>query len=615
MKKLLFVLSLSLLALSPAARAVEQYETVDALWKDFDPRALPLDAKVIKETTQDGIVLRTVQYTVETTDGFTVRMLAYYGFPVGAKHLPTVLHVHGGGQNAISQYVLFWAKKGYAAMSINWGGKPLEGKEENGKTDWGPLNVSQDEKGIPNVYGTTPNARANSWYHWNMGIRRSVTFLEQQPEVDPSRVGVFGISMGGRLMWLFAGTETRVRCVTSIYGAVLMGDRIANIPDSETAPQAAANPLWNKTLDAIAYAPRIKCPFLFLSATNDFYGRMDLVNKALDLVPPTNCWRSFAPHYNHTIGIDHSATLLVWMNYWLKGEGAWRKSPILAAKPDKAGNAISTSVSVDRPQDVQRVDLLYSTDVYPESRFWRTVEVPGKNSSWSTNLPLTIVNKDVFVFANVLYKSGETLSAPVVTIPASDLKTAGLSASDAASLVIDDFHAGYTDWFVPGAAANLLLADRQNFKVVPAPDSRKAIVASEEAGARWVMATQKLGDPKWKAPAGAALQVELNARETNSLVVAVTKDDSRKPLKPRVYTASVNVTGGGSWETVTLPLADFKSADDGTPMGNWDDVNLLVICGRYIIPAKGKPEPLVDVGADWKGTPPAVASVKWVPES
>jgi hypothetical protein len=37
---------------------------------------------------------------LHVADGFLVRVIAYYGFPVGRKNLPALLHIHGGGQNA-----------------------------------------------------------------------------------------------------------------------------------------------------------------------------------------------------------------------------------------------------------------------------------------------------------------------------------------------------------------------------------------------------------------------------------------------------------------------------------------------------------------------------------
>ena len=155
--RLSYFLALALAA--GAAGPMPQYPTIDALWGGYDPRALPVEAEVAKEEIVDGVVLRTVYYMSEVTDGFKVRIIADYGFPVCGKNLPAVMQLHGGGQNAMADYVKLFAKRGYACLSVNWGGRPLEGKPENGKTDWGPLRYNQSGADTGSFYAVEPPAR------------------------------------------------------------------------------------------------------------------------------------------------------------------------------------------------------------------------------------------------------------------------------------------------------------------------------------------------------------------------------------------------------------------------------------------------------------------------
>ena len=48
-------------------------------------------------------------------------------------------------------------------------------------------------------------------YLLTLGARRGLTFLEQQAQVDPERIGVYGHSMGGNLTVYVAGTDNRVK--------------------------------------------------------------------------------------------------------------------------------------------------------------------------------------------------------------------------------------------------------------------------------------------------------------------------------------------------------------------------------------------------------------------
>jgi hypothetical protein len=61
----------------------------------------------------------------------------------------------------------------------------------------------------PNCLDPFESPRNNNWYLLTLGARRGLTFLEQQPEVDPDRLGVYGHSMGGNLTVYLAGTDNR----------------------------------------------------------------------------------------------------------------------------------------------------------------------------------------------------------------------------------------------------------------------------------------------------------------------------------------------------------------------------------------------------------------------
>jgi len=190
-------------------------ENLTELWGAYDPRAEPLSAEVTKEWEQDGIVCRVVRYRIGTFKGQPATMAAFYAFPKGAKALPAILQIHGGGQSASLSAVVTNAKLGYASLSLNWGGNKMtfaDGKLYDGpNTDWGALGAThppQRNKANHFAGPTTPDAytldavdspRNDNWFLVTLSARRALTFLEQQPEVDPAKLGVTGHSMGGRL--------------------------------------------------------------------------------------------------------------------------------------------------------------------------------------------------------------------------------------------------------------------------------------------------------------------------------------------------------------------------------------------------------------------------------
>ncbi len=200
--------------------------TVMELFADFDPRHDPLDTKVVREWERESIVYRYVTFHIGTFKDKPARMAAVYAVPKGAEKLPGLLHLHGGGQRAFLHEVEFYAKRGYACLSINWGGREMEeANEGDANTDWGAVDPTQQN--VPGYFNLKPGGkyldpvespRNNNWYLLTLGARRGLTFLEQQPEVDPEKLGVYGHSMGGNLTVYVAGTDIRVKVAAPSVG-------------------------------------------------------------------------------------------------------------------------------------------------------------------------------------------------------------------------------------------------------------------------------------------------------------------------------------------------------------------------------------------------------------
>ena len=49
-------------------------------------------------------------------------------------------------------------------------------------------------------------------------IRHAITYVEQRPEVDPDKIGLFGVSFGGATVLYAAAIDPRARCVVEVGG-------------------------------------------------------------------------------------------------------------------------------------------------------------------------------------------------------------------------------------------------------------------------------------------------------------------------------------------------------------------------------------------------------------
>ncbi len=132
----------SLLQSNSAPQSVEQ------LWAGYDPRTEPLDVQVVRQWQEGDLTLQYVTYSIGTFKGKPARMAAFYGVPTDGKNLPAVMHMHDGGQRAFLQIVKRYAQRGYATLSVNWGGRPMEDAQPGDpNTDWGAVDPTQNNVG------------------------------------------------------------------------------------------------------------------------------------------------------------------------------------------------------------------------------------------------------------------------------------------------------------------------------------------------------------------------------------------------------------------------------------------------------------------------------------
>jgi dienelactone hydrolase len=546
--------------------------SVDDLWHGIDPEALPLEVETIRTWEEQGAVYQTLRFTGERAQGSRVRVFAIQGAPREGPALPGVLHVHGGGQTASLDWVRFWAKRGYVCVSFDFCGR---WDKRTDFTDWGPLrqgNMAEAAGG----FQLRPTPRASSWFHWALVSRRALTLLTRHPRVDPKRLGVFGISVGGSLTWMIAGTDPRVKAAVPIYGCGYNYDR-RNVRWGQAAPSPDLR-AFQRVLSPEAHAPYVSCPVLFLSATNDFHGPMD---RAYDTLAATAgpTYQAFTPRTNHHVEPHEGRDLALWMDWHLKGGRPWPKSPDLKPALDHDGVPVATVVA-DAAADVAGVEVFYALgDKRPQARHWRNARVARRDRDWQAALPVLDCWDDLHAFANVTYRSGACLSSPLrYAIPAQLGKA---RATLRWSATLGDDETGPEHWIFPNGYTD------------PSLDWSYLTTGRDEAVGRYVtfnaerlgdpvearLASHVLADPQFQGQEGLALAIQCRGEFTaDGLTVTVTEDD----WGPRSKTYSAKVAAkelGPGWREVVLPLARFVDAA-GRPPGRWQDLDKLEVHGK-----------------------------------
>jgi dienelactone hydrolase len=490
----------SLSRLNAAPQSVEQ------LWAGYDPRSEPLEVQVIREFQEDDLTLRYVIYSIGTFKGKPARMAAFYGFPTDGTKLPAVMHMHGGGQRAFLQVVKRYAKRGYAALSVNWGGRPMEDAQaDDPNTNWGAVDPTQNNVGgysnlLPqdNTIDPFPSARNNNWFLLTIGCRRGITFLEQQPEADAERIGIFGHSMGGRLTGLVAGSDERVKAASpSVGGSGFLQTDLWGLPGSARRVKGDVD-LFQRTIAGQSYLARIRCPILYLSATNDFNAPMDFVEQGMALVPHENKRTTYAPHLNHRFTPETEIARPLWFDTQLQKRFQFPQSPAAELILNRDTGIPVFRVSPDTSRPIERVDVYYGYERDPRNRFWADGRATEKEGVREAECPVFDLGEPLFAFANVYYRLSkrerregdpETFALSVSRAAYPDaLRDEKVKATEEPRRLIDDFARGFQDWYT-------LNANNQH---------------------HWLLSTRKLADPRWEAPRDAKLSFEIEPTEAGN---------------------------------------------------------------------------------------------------
>lgn len=593
-------------------------QTLEQLWADFAvlDKSTPLAVEVLKEWEQEDVVCRLLRYQVGVFKGSPSRVAGFYAFPKGGTKLPAILELHGGGQSASLPSVVTYAKRGYASLSLNWGGNGLRIGTESWagpQTDWGQLDATHPpQRNKVNHFAgpLTPDEftldaevspRNSNWFLVLLAARRAISLLEQQPEIDAARIGVHGHSMGGKLTTNLAGIDKRIKAAVPSCGG--SGD----LSESETVVpgghRASLTPTEQACISDNAYLPLISCPILWLSPTNDFHGHIDNMAWNWRNLPDNRVRFSISPHLNHRHTDEHSITEYLWFEQHLKGDSfRMPQTPHLGLELSTTSGVPRVTVTPDESQPVQRVDIYYSLDPHALTRFWRDATAEKSGNRWQADCPVMSLDQPLFVYANVAYetpaayRSGPqppgvhnsdtfAISSRVVSVGPTSLRAAGVKATDARDRLIDDGTRGWHDWY------------RLNWDHPPL----------------WTATTRKLKDPKWRGPEQSTLSFEVQCESDNQLVLTFHCNGwgAILPGKPAVdYSVVKSLTGSSNWQTVSVQLAELAATDPSVtaPLTDWQLVTEFSISPSGKARDHGQIRTVV--GQPWHG-PRAIRNLRW----
>ena len=348
------------------AQGKQQIKPADTL-----PKTTPWDLKALSvapafnwaESSVKGA--RALHYSGPAYKGKPTRVFAYYSTPGTLagdtpkdKNLPAVVLVHGGGGTAFDQWARLWAKRGYAAISMDLAGREAKRKRLE---DGGP------DQGDGTKFGAIDQPNTDQWtYHAVANVILAHSLIQSFAEVDADRTALTGISWGGYLTCIVMGLDNRFKVSVPVYGCGFLQDNSCWLGHFKkmSAEQSAK---WVRLWDPSSYAGSASMPVLFVNGGKDFAYPPDSHAKTAALVKAPGKNMHFVPNLRHGHIFDRPKAVEVFIGHYLKGGVA-----LSVVGPVTAANGKLTA-SVRTPTKLTSAALHYTTAKLPgspRSRKW-----------------------------------------------------------------------------------------------------------------------------------------------------------------------------------------------------------------------------------------------------
>jgi dienelactone hydrolase len=309
-------------------------------------------------------------------------VFAYYatpgtlsGHPQNDKKLPLMVLIHGGGGKAYKEWVILWAKRGYAAIAMD-----LAGKDENGQRlpDGGP---NQDDIA---KYRTIDSSLNTQWvYHSVANVLLAHSLALSFKEVDPQRTAITGISWGGYLTCIVAGLDNRFKAAIPVYGCGFLGEPGGYFYERVLSKmKAGSGDKWFSMYDPSHYIAMAKMPFLWVGGANDQFYQAWSVAKTYNLVNKQSVFR-LLPDMPHGQGSgSRPAEIQVFADHYLMDK------PALPVVNSISINNNVVIAQVTTNHKITAAKLYYTKDALnATNKVWQTVIAVIENDTVKAAAP------------------------------------------------------------------------------------------------------------------------------------------------------------------------------------------------------------------------------------
>ncbi|MFM8468492.1 MAG: alpha/beta hydrolase family protein [Limisphaerales bacterium] len=364
--------------------------------------ATPLNPRTTKTTEQDGIVTEEVMFHSEMDGEKRVEIFAFFSYAKGKRALPAFIWNQGGLGQASSYWTIFGAKRGYAALCIDF---PMPGYRSTG----GYPIVSSLEAG--------PDPQRAPIYHGAVALLKAVSYLESRAEVDRNRIGMCGSSWGGFYTTLMTGVDPRLKVGSAMFGtgSLQLGNSWWFGGGPNPKYDAATREHWRTTLDPAFRLAQSKTPIGWFTGANDqFYWMPALMETHRLAAGPKHL--TILPNWNHGLTPTADEQVFAWLDVHLKGAPPF--NTVGPLRLVRRGLTVRAEWDFAGPRELAGADLILShgNSVNWVSRYWQTLPAQINGEVCSVELPPS--PWPFFIGGAVTDRAGFRYSTPLLRVDA-----------------------------------------------------------------------------------------------------------------------------------------------------------------------------------------------------
>ena len=352
----------TILLLTPVA-ALQAAELGPPKW-NLERLSKPPEAVESPEAKVDG--LQSLYLDGLPYKGRPTKFYAYLGFPANVtSKVPAVVLVHGGGGTATAPWAKYWIAKGYAALSLDTEGHvPVKARESKpGDPGWKTIDsLGQPwggQPGRPRGFADSALPPEEQWlYHAVADSILSVSFLASRPDVDASRIGIVGISMGSVVCSIVGGLDHRLAFVVPQY--IGGNNDLGNVWYAiiKKHPEVMR---WDP---AHFYRnPKGKTHWLWINGDNDKYGVPPMTTKSWRETGPKS-WMTLLPTQGHG-GVFGETGPNALREIYAFADSVTRGTPSLAHILRTTWGKGEVTLSWRAQTPVTRAQLIHTTEPIP----------------------------------------------------------------------------------------------------------------------------------------------------------------------------------------------------------------------------------------------------------